>query len=196
MAQVRSCSSKESIDKISPVVALRYAPTAAVRRARSARARGPLASFAKNEELILKATLLPQGEALSHLGRSTEAWKYRGQSELRAPLFQQREIATAAGHALPALRSGRDHAQAATGGDVLACSKRILWVKSIGSCSWGSSTRAPGMGAAVPSSTPATPAAAVGAPRGPMMMSRTAGGRAWVVHTDCTLSHQIVGGRA
>ena len=52
----------------------------------------PFASFAKNEELllgapekILKATLLPEGEALGHLGRSTEAWRYRGQLELRAP---------------------------------------------------------------------------------------------------------------
>ena len=46
----------------------------------------PLASSAEDEELLLgtlekifKAILLPEGEALGHLGRSTEAWRYRRQ---------------------------------------------------------------------------------------------------------------------
>ena len=76
----------------------------------------PLASSAENEELllgapekILKATLLPEGEAL---GTAVP------RPGVRAPLFQQREVVAAAGHALPALRNGRDLAQAATGGDV------------------------------------------------------------------------------
>ena len=63
---------------------------------------------------------------------------------------------------------------------VLAGSRRTLWVKSGGSCSSSSSTRALGASGAVLSSAPATPASAVGAQRGPVMMSPTAGGRAGV----------------
>ena len=136
LALVRSsCSSKESIDGTSSVEALRYAPTAAVGRARSAGARGSgwaslsLASFAEDEELllgardkILKATHLPEGEPLGHLGRSTQTWMYRGQWELRALLFQQRDM--------------RKRQLEEMWSMVLAGRKRILWVTSVGSCSW------------------------------------------------------------
>ena len=118
LAQVRfSCSSKESIDEISPwypygtrqqrlyVEHGQHAPVDQVEHRVSS-----FGSFAENEELllgtsekILKATLLPEGEAIGHLGRGAKTW-YRGQEELRTPLFQPREVVTAAGHALPALR--------------------------------------------------------------------------------------------
>ena len=120
LAQVRSSSSsKESIDETSPVVALRYAPTAAVRRARSARARG---SGWASRFFLLPALrwmgIFPERKMLGHFGCGAKPWGYRGQQELRALLLQKRKIIAASGHALPALRGGRDHTQAAVGGDV------------------------------------------------------------------------------
>ena len=163
----------------------------------------PLARFAVDEELflgtpeeVLKTAFLPESEALSHFGRGAKPWGYGGQEELRAPLLQQRTVIAAPGHALPAMLGGRDHAQAAAGGDVeqsvgreqavpLGEVRRQLQLREFSA-----------RHAAVPPSAPATPVAAVGAPRGPMMTSPTAGGRAgWPAHTDYTVPHQIVGGR-
>ena len=74
----------------------------------------PLASLAVGKELflgtpeeILKTGLFPEGEALGHLGCGAKPRGYRGQQELRAALLEQRDIVTAPGHALPALRGGR-----------------------------------------------------------------------------------------
>ena len=50
------------------------------------------------------------------------------------------------------------------------------------------------MGAAVPTSAPATPAAATGVPRGPVMMSPTAGGRAGLAHSRTRSSEAAAGG--
>ena len=57
---------------------------------------------------------------------------------------------------------------------------RTLCVKSGGRCSRRSSTRRPGAEGAVRSSVPASPVSTVGAPRGSMMVSPTARGRARV----------------
>ena len=61
---------------------------------------------------------------------------------------------------------------------VFAGSERILCVKSGGKFTEGSSTRRQGEGRVVWSSAPVSPTVAVDAPRGSMMMSPTAGGRA------------------
>ena len=138
MAQVRSSSSKESIDETSPEVALRYAPTAAVRRGRSAR-QGirlgvtllPLASLAVDEELllgtpekVLKAAFFPE---VRRLATNFERPSSNGaKSSLPRAMPCQH-------CAVPAIM--RMWQLEGMWSKVLAGSRRILWVKFVGSCS-------------------------------------------------------------
>ena len=104
----------------------------------------PLASLAVDEELflgtpeeVLKTAFFQKSEALGHFGRRAKPWGYRGQQELRAPLLSAKSSlpqAMPCQHCTVAAIMRRRQLEEMWS-KVLAGSRRILWVKFVGSCS-------------------------------------------------------------
>ena len=186
-----------SIEETRPVVVLRWAPTAAVRRARSVCARGsgwPPRCFLLPALRLIKrcsstrrsrSSKRRSSQSVRRLATSCAAPKPQGTEASRS---FERPSSNIEYSLLPCAVAAimRNRQLEGMWSSVLAGSGRTLCVKSSDRCSEGSSTRRPGAGGAVWSSAPASPTVAVDAPRGSMMMSTTG----WR-HTKLSCPHRL-----